>query len=298
MRPGDPGYALAQRMSPVGVGTARGPEDEATDRAMTETLTTALGHGATVVDTAVNYRSGRSERAVGVALRTAVRSGLTTRERVVVVSKAGYPRPEDGGSEHAGPERHPPGGHCLKPACIRHSLHTSLATLDVDFLDVCLLHNLETLATDAAPGLHATIEVLEEAVAGGFLGGYGFSTWTPAEVGSAADPMRFLEIAGEVAGPTPHFTCVQAPLSLLSRRSLLPRFAAHGESLSLPTLCSRLGVVFVASAAAGGGRSPSLAAASVRWTAAVPGVTTALVGTVNREHLLAALGPGGWEQAG
>src|SRR6185437_6841899 len=83
---------LSRRMSPIGLGTARGAED-----------------GATVLGTAVNYRRGRSERAVGEALRRAITLGVTSRDRVVVSTKVGYPRPDGGVASSApGPESHDP----------------------------------------------------------------------------------------------------------------------------------------------------------------------------------------------
>ena len=58
---------------------------------MLEVLTTALAT-VRVIDTAVNYRGGRSERVVGAALRLAREAGLP-RQAVAVTSKAGFVRP-------------------------------------------------------------------------------------------------------------------------------------------------------------------------------------------------------------
>ncbi len=282
---------LAERMTRVGIGTARGAEDDDTDAAMFELLSTGLRHGVCVVDTAVNYRSGRSEQVVGQAVRGAIGSGVISRDGVVVMTKLGYPRPA-GGAAPVGPppEPHPARAHCIQPDCVSHSLATSRATLDLDRIDVVYLHNLEELpgtGDEVDRQVRAAIEVLETAAADGWIAGYGMSTWN---IGAGVDPARFAGLATQVAGGKSRFTAVQAPLSMLRRDALTPRYSVQAERVSLVALCARLGLVFVASAAGGGGRSPHLAAASVRWVAALPFVGTALVGTLDTAHLCAALG--------
>jgi len=287
---------LSRRMSPIGLGTARGAEDGATDARMTDILSAGLGHGVTVLDTAVNYRRGRSERAVGEALRRAIALGVTSRDRVVVSTKVGYPRPDGGVASSApGPESHDPTTYCLDPRCIRYSLATSLETIGVDRIDLCFIHNPEEVrrnATDVGPCLLRAVEALETAVADGLILGYGFATWDLDEDLEVLNPVRFAELAISVAGREHHFAAVQAPLSLHRREALRPRYLVDGKLVSLVSLCARLGLVFVASATAGGGHTAGIAASSVRWAASVPGVTTALVGTLQMEHLLAVTGAG------
>lgn len=271
-------------MSRVGIGTARGAEDDRTDAALFEVLSLALRRGVTVIDTAVNYRSGRSERVVGAAVRD---SGIDRRD-VVVMTKAGYPRPAAGYAPlGAPPEPHDVRAHCLDPRCVRHSVATSRATLGLDRIDVVYLHNVDELGTDPADvdrALGAAFEVLELLSAEGWLSCYGVSMWHPVP---AFDPVHLAKLAADVAGGSSRLCAVQAPLSLLHRDALHPRYG--DDSASLLSRCRDAGLFFVASAAAGGGRSPQLASASVRWTASLPEVRTALVGTLDSEHLLAAL---------
>ena len=56
-------------LSSIGIGTYLGEPDEATDGAYTDTVVAAVEGGINVVDSAINYRFQRSERAVGEALR-------------------------------------------------------------------------------------------------------------------------------------------------------------------------------------------------------------------------------------
>src|SRR5688572_3400 len=76
--------------SSVGLGTYLGPDDDATDEQYREAIVRALELGVNVLDSAINYRNQRSERAVGAALRTAIEQGIATREQVVLATKGGF----------------------------------------------------------------------------------------------------------------------------------------------------------------------------------------------------------------
>lgn len=56
-------------VSSIGLGTYLGDPDDATDRAYVEAVKRAVRLGGNVIDTAINYRFQRSERAIGQALR-------------------------------------------------------------------------------------------------------------------------------------------------------------------------------------------------------------------------------------
>jgi aryl-alcohol dehydrogenase-like predicted oxidoreductase len=166
--------------------------------------------------------------------------------------------------------------------------------MDVDRIDVYYLHNPEEQHARSTPdGFAATMAgafgVLEEAVVEGLVGSYGVSTWTgvrPAQ-GWSLESLKGLagRVAADTLGVADHFTHVQGPLSIGMRDALAPGHPAPGGRLSFVALCSSLGLRYVASAAAGGGRVPALAATSVRWVTQVPGVDTALVGTLSPDHL-------------
>src|SRR5258708_4695741 len=71
-------------LSSVGIGTYLGAADDATDARYAAAIGRAIDLGINVVDTASNYRGGRSERAVGRAL--AGRAG----DEVVGASQGGF----------------------------------------------------------------------------------------------------------------------------------------------------------------------------------------------------------------
>src|ERR1700704_4976069 len=56
-------------LSSLGIGTYLGRDDAATDALYAASVRRALQLGLNVVDTAINYRHQRSERAVGAAVR-------------------------------------------------------------------------------------------------------------------------------------------------------------------------------------------------------------------------------------
>jgi aryl-alcohol dehydrogenase-like predicted oxidoreductase len=77
-------------MSSIGIGTYLGGDDEASDRAYTKAIAHAVGLGANVIDTAINYRFQRSERAVGAALKRLFSSGQSSRDELIIATKGGF----------------------------------------------------------------------------------------------------------------------------------------------------------------------------------------------------------------
>src|SRR5206468_5253660 len=75
------------RMSTIGLGTYLGRDDQATDALYRAALTRAVERGINVIDTAVNYRQQRSERAIGAALERLVGQGALSRDEVVIATK-------------------------------------------------------------------------------------------------------------------------------------------------------------------------------------------------------------------
>ena len=278
--------------SPIGIGTARGAEDDQTDDRMHTVLLNALRRGVTVLDTAGNYRRGRSERVVGKAVRQACAEGIVRRGDVTVISKGGFLRPAGGAVEAPPPpEPHRPVDHCLAPCCLRHQLDLSLRTLCIGSLNLYLLHNPETQRGGRSQAefdrlLLDAFSLLEQAVADGEIEAYGIATWQPTS--GAEDVLQIARckaLATQAAPGNDNFRVVEAPLSLANQSALAPAHEIAGGRMSLPNLCSELGLEFIASAAAGGGSPAALAGASVRWVASIPAVTTALFGTLDCNHL-------------
>src|SRR3712207_5467619 len=81
---------LGLRFSSIGIGTYLGEDSDADDLAYADAVRHAVASGVNVIDTAINYRCQRSERAIGRALHGAMLSGETSRDEIIVCTKGGY----------------------------------------------------------------------------------------------------------------------------------------------------------------------------------------------------------------
>ena len=72
------------------MGTYLGDCDDAEDARYVTVLSAGLKQGLNLVDTAINYRCQRSERAVGEAIRKAVSGGSVQRDELVIATKGGF----------------------------------------------------------------------------------------------------------------------------------------------------------------------------------------------------------------
>jgi aryl-alcohol dehydrogenase-like predicted oxidoreductase len=179
-------------VSSIGVGTYLGAPTDAVDERYGEAIVTALENGCNVVDTAVNYRCGRSERVVGEALEDAD----VDRDAVVIATKGGFlpfdgSRPDDPGAYVrrefvepglVDPEDLAKGSHCMAPEFLSMMLDRSRSALSVGTIDCYYVHNPETqLAVRSRDAvydrLQAAFEELETAIDDGRIGRYGVASW-------------------------------------------------------------------------------------------------------------------------
>jgi aryl-alcohol dehydrogenase-like predicted oxidoreductase len=310
-------------VSSIGLGTYLGREDDGTDRSYREAIEAAVPAGANVIDTAVNYRLQRSERAVGQALAALVPRGFT-REQIVVATKGGYVPSADPetyfereivarGLATAGDLV--AGCHSLAPGYVRHQLQTSLRNLGLRTVDVYYLHNPEQQLEEVAPDVflgrvRAAFEVLEQAVASGEVGVYGTATWNGYRVRPGHPGWLSLEtlvhMAQEVAGNAHHFRVVQLPFNLAMPEALIAPTQTLGRTpVSLLAAARELGITVMCSASMMQGRLarglPPQARAAVagletdgqralQLARSAPGITTALVGMSRVAHVSENLG--------
>src|SRR5258706_11062255 len=76
-------------VSSLGLGTYLGDCDDSEDARYTSTATAALERGVNLLDTAINYRCQRSERAIGRAVRASVASGGSRCGKILRCFKSG-----------------------------------------------------------------------------------------------------------------------------------------------------------------------------------------------------------------
>jgi uncharacterized protein YyaL (SSP411 family)/aryl-alcohol dehydrogenase-like predicted oxidoreductase len=235
-----------------------------------EALIAALQAGCTLIDTSTNYTEGGSERLVGSVVAELTRDGRVPRDAVVVVSKIGYVQGENLALAQ---EREAAGKpfpemvkymdecwHCLHPEFLRDQLTRSLDRLQLETLDVCLLHNPEYFLSDARKRVGGTLETLREEfsrrlreafaffetqVAAGRIGWYGVSSNTavaPSDDPEATLLSRMLEAARAAGGPGHHFRVLQVPMNLFEAGAILASNTGPDGTRTVLELAAEAGI--------------------------------------------------------
>jgi aryl-alcohol dehydrogenase-like predicted oxidoreductase len=289
MRPPEHFYRRAQGMtlSTLGIGTYLGQADDATDRAYEAAIRAAIDGGITLIDTAINYRNQRSERAIGAAIRGA------RREELVICTKAGYLTP-GAIPEWLRPEDVAGRMHSMAPDFVADQIERSRGNLGVDAIDVFYLHNPETQLEYIAreqfyARLRAAFERLEELAAAGKIRWYGLATWDGFRKTEMLDLERVTATAGAAAGNGHRFRFIQFPFNL-----------GMVEAMPLLPAAERLGITVIASACLLQSRLtrdlpeklvaaiPGLetdAQRAIQFTRSTPGIATALAGMSSAAHV-------------
>ncbi len=309
--------------STVGIGTYLGPEDAATDVLYQDAIARALELGLNVIDTAVNYRHQRSERAIRTALATVVGKGTVRRDEVVVATKGGYVAfdgavPRDPRAWFTatylepgilGPDDVVGGSHCMTPRYLRDQIERSRANLGLETLDVYYLHNPEAQLEEVERPeflrrVRAAFEALEAAVREGTIARYGTATWNGyREEPRASGYLALEELVGaarDVGGPDHHFQVIQLPYNLAMPEAFTrANQPVRGELVSTLEAARRLGIYVMASASIHQGQltrnlPPSVAELlpgfatdaqrALQFVRSTPGIGTALVGMKSVAH--------------
>ena len=309
-------------LSSLGMGTYLGEPDEAADRAYNQAAMAAVKGGINVIDTAINYRHQRSERAVGSALRALLAEGFL-REEILLCTKAGFLSPDgempddpaeyfqreylDRGVFRA--EEIAAGCHCMSPSYLADQLGRSRRNLGVETIDVFYLHNPETQLSEISADefgkrIRAAFEFLESAVAKGKIGAYGLATWNAFREEPKSPGFLSLEdmvaIAREAGGAENHFRFVQLPFNLAMPEALTrANQIVSGKTMAMVQAARALGITLVTSASllqgqltrnlpgyvgAALGLSDN-AALALQFARSAPGVTTALAGMSQVRHV-------------
>jgi len=311
-------------LSSLGIGTYLGDEDPATDEQYRDAVIRALELGLNVVDTAVNYRHQRSERAIGQALSARVGKGALRREEVVVATKGGF-IPFDGAAPRTpgvyftetyvrpgiiAPDDVVAGCHCMTPRYLADQLERSRRNLGLETLDIYYVHNPETQLGEVdraefVKRIRAAFVFLESAVSEGKIGCYGTATWNGyRQPPTARDYLSLAElekVARDAAGERHHFRVIQLPYNLsMSEAFTGANQTVDGEAVSLLEAARRLGIYVMVSASIYQGQLsrnlpavldenlPGLttdAQRAIQFVRSTPGVGTALVGMRRVAHV-------------
>jgi aryl-alcohol dehydrogenase-like predicted oxidoreductase len=250
----------------LGMGTYLGEPDQTTDQMVTDAVKLSTQSGAiNVIDTAINYRSQKSERSIGRALKELIEEGAINRDEVFISTKNGYVT-DDGdirmefwtyihntlvktGVIKA--DEISSGYHCMTIPYLNNQLEKSRMNLGLDCIDLMYLHNaVEGQVQDV--GMQQFMQMLKDAFEfyeqkrkEGKIRYYGMATWNCFRV--MPDNMEYLNLqdvvnlAKEAGGENNGFKFVQLPFNMMMDEALmLKNQKIDGEMLSIIESASRL----------------------------------------------------------
>ena len=202
-------------------------------------LEKALLSGINLIDTSSNYSDGGSELLIGKVLNKLISENKIVRENIVVVSKGGYLQSSN---LKLGLEREQSGKpftdvvkcsqdlwHCISPDFLENQITLSLKRLDLNKIDLYLLHNPEYFLTYSIISdperrereyyrrIKEAFIYLEEEVNRGRISFYGISSNTFAEKESKQNFTsleKIIAITNEISEQN-HFAVVQFPMNLI-----------------------------------------------------------------------------------
>jgi len=263
-------------VSTIGLGTYLGEPDDVTDVLYIEAIVEAVGLGINHIDSAINYRFQRSERAIGEALRRVLAGGVVDRSEIVVATKGGYvpfdgapPSGPGAAREYVSREFLSPGvckaadfanqyRHCMAPGYLANQIDRSCENLGIETIDVYYLHNIEGQIAEVGretfeQRVRDAFGLLESKVEEGRIARYGLATWNGfrSEPGSKDYlPLeRIVTIAHEAGGDGHHFRVIQLPYNLAMTEAFGYFNQPVGEKVSTALeAAGRLGISAVASA--------------------------------------------------
>jgi len=218
-----------------------------------EALNYALDSGINYIDTSSNYMYGEAEVLIGESLKGRDRDDFT------IVTKGGYiqgpnmQRVQEGWNVEDMVEYNPECFHSISPMFLEDQIENSLKRLQVDSIDVYLLHNPEYYlmhalggsATDEDIDTHHKVmqerikkafSFLEEMVKVGKIKAYGISSNS---FSKKENDYHFLEYkhlvdyAKEIAGDEHNFKVIQLPINMYEKDGINTAKWAHENSLEV-----------------------------------------------------------------
>lgn len=222
-------------------------------------LEEALTSGVNLIDTSANYGDGNSEMLIAIVLEDLIDRGHIRREEVIIVTKGGYIQ---GQNYERALERVRQGNpfpevveydtglwHCIHPEFLDDQLHRSMSRMNVDHVDVYLLHNPEYYLSWAVKRgqtveqarheydrrIQAAFEWLEAQATAGSISYYGISSNTFPKPLDEADFTSLEQIfaIAESLSPDHHFRVIQLPINLFERGGVLELNQSNGTETVL-----------------------------------------------------------------
>ncbi|MEI7812190.1 MAG: aldo/keto reductase [Ignavibacteria bacterium] len=206
-----------------------------------EALEYALKSGVNLMDTSSNYSDGGSEILIGNIVHDLMEKNIVERDELIIVSKGGYiqgtnlttamTNEQNGRPYQQVVKCAPDLWHSISPDFLADQITNSLDRLQLNYLDVYLLHNPEYFLTysnvsdirdirkEYYQRVKTAFEYLETEVSKGRIRFYGISSNTFGEDASKRNftSLEYIvSIANEI-DKNNHFAVVQLPLNLMEK---------------------------------------------------------------------------------
>ena len=256
--------------SSLGIGTYLGQLTAEDDIDLENAIYNSLKSGAVnVIDTAINYRSMKSEKNIGHAIKRLIEDKIISRDQVFISTKNGYIT-NDGDyptidvleymhkmyiSQGIIDSKDISSGYnVLNPNYIRKCIDKSLTNMQLDTIDLVYIHNAyESWFQDISRSefnekIRRVFQVYEENRSQNKIRYYGMATWTCFRLPRNEEGYLSLEdmvrIAEDVAGKDHGFRFIQLPYNLAYREaySLRNQTVNSDNNLTILEACKKLNI--------------------------------------------------------
>jgi aryl-alcohol dehydrogenase-like predicted oxidoreductase len=257
-------------LSSLGMGTYLGQITPEEDRDLENAIYESVKSGAmNVIDTAINYRSMKSEKNIGRAMKRLIEDGIISRDQVFISTKNGYIT-NDGDFPTVdvleymqnmfisqgiiAPNDISSGYNVLNPNYIRKCIDKSLTNMQLDTIDLVYVHNAyESWVEDIDRKqfdemILKVFQVYEEYRSKNKIKYYGMATWTcfrlPQNEREYLSLEEMVKIAQEVGGKNHGFRFIQLPYNLAYREAYMLKNQSVGNDSDLTILqaCNKLDI--------------------------------------------------------
>ena len=256
--------------SSLGIGTYLGQLTAEDDIDLENAIYHSLKSGAVnVIDTAINYRSMKSEKNIGHAIKRLIEDKIISRDQVFISTKNGYIT-NDGDyptidvleymhkmyiSQGIIDSKDISSGYnVLNPNYIRKCIDKSLTNMQLDTIDLVYIHNAyESWFQDISRSefnekIRKVFQIYEEYRSKNKIRYYGMATWTCFRLPRNEEGYLSLEdmvrIAEDVAGKDHGFRFIQLPYNLAYREaySLRNQTVNSDNDLTILEACKKLNI--------------------------------------------------------
>ncbi len=252
-------------LTTIGMGTYLGNINDEDDKMIRDAIRLSISNGLiNIIDTAINYRAQRSERAIRESINSMINDNIIARDEVFISTKNGY-LTHDGELDidiweyiqtrliNTGiidAEDISSSYHCMKISYLEDQLERSRRNLGLDCIDLIYLHNpIESQVYDLGKerfmrSLRDIFEFYEHKRGEGKIRYYGLATWNAFRV--KEDHIEYLNLyelvkMAESIKKDHGFRFIQLPFNIVMHEAYtLKNQVIDNEKMSIIDAASRL----------------------------------------------------------